>query len=347
MQKTVALLLVLLICIACTSQSSAWTGVNDTNITVYTPIPRDLVSGYLAAFEAEHPEIEVTLVNEATLALVEQLLAEEDAPRADVIWGLAVTSMLTLEWNSLLTMYTPAGIERVEPIFLDGRQPPQWVGIAARAIVLCVNQAKLDEQNLATPTSWQDLIDPMYQGHLLILSPGQTNVGNLLISTILQLYGDTAGWEYLAQLDENVEGVYASDERGVCEAVLRGDYAIGLTYDYRAYFPGEPTMKVVIPQEGAGWDMEVNALVRKERIKNAAKVFLDWAISDSAMKLYTQERMITAAATDVETMVDMNVHEDASYLFDLDIAWIAANRERIQKRWMSLYGADSRLVDTS
>src|SRR5690349_19520195 len=71
----------------------------DTNeITVYSALPADIIQGYLTAFQAEHPEIKVTLVNKVTLLIADQLMAEQDDPQADVIWGLAVTSMLPLEW---------------------------------------------------------------------------------------------------------------------------------------------------------------------------------------------------------------------------------------------------------
>lgn len=342
----IALLLFGLIAIACTP-SSANTAVDENTITVYTALPSDIVGSYLAVFEEENPGVTIQLVNEVTLDLVDRLMAEQEDPQADVVWGLAVSSMLTLEWNYLLTMYAPNGVERIDPIFIDGKQPPQWVGISARSIVLCVNQAELRKRQLPLPASWQDLINPVYRGNLLILSPGQTSVGYLLISTVLQLYGDTAGWEYLAALHENVEGVYANNARGVCEKVLSGEYPIGLTYDYRAYFPDDAVMTVIFPKEGAGWDLEVNGLVRKEHIKDGAKLFMDWAIGDSAMKQYAKDRMITAAATDVEPMKGLDGREISSYLFDLDIAWVAANRERIQKEWMSLYGEDSKLVNTS
>lgn len=342
-----ALFIVAIICIACDLGAINRAPINDNDITVYTAFPSDIVGSYLAAFEEKYPAITIHLVNEVTLDLVQRLIAEQDDPQADVVWGLAVSSMLTLEWNSLLAMYAPVGIERVDPIFLDGKQPPQWVGISARSIVFCVNEAELQKRKLPEPTSWQDLINPIYHGNLLILSPGQTSVGYLLISTVLQLYGDTLGWEYLAHLHENVDGVYANNARGVCDRVLSGEYPIGLTYDYRAYFPNEPTMKLVFPVEGAGWDMEANGLVRKEYIKNGAKVFLDWAVSDSAMRRYANDRMITAAATDVEPIEGMTADELAGYLFDLDIAWVAANRERIQEEWMGLYGDTSKLVDTS
>jgi len=320
-------------------------------ITVYSALPEDLVQSYLARFQAEHPEIEVQLINKVTLALFDQLLAEQEAPQADVIWGLAVTSMLPLEWHHLLTSYAPTGVERITPFFRDANEPPQWVGMSARSIVLCANTDLLEKQGLALPESWGALAEPQYKGLLLIPTPGQTSVGNLLIATILQSYGNTPGWEYLAQLHENSGSRYANNASGVCAHVQNGDFAIGITYDYRAFFPDDPNMAFLLPKEGAGWEMEVNALVRKETIKPAAKLFLDWAISDSAMTEYAKDRILTG--TDIQhngtgQMLASRLSADRvrSSLFDLDIPWIAANRERLQTEWMSRFGAKLETIDT-
>lgn len=344
----ICILLLGLLCVTCNAQTTESIEVNRKEITVYSALPSDTVGRYLTAFKAEHPDIRVKLVNAVTLDLVARLLEEQQNPKADVVWGLAVSSMLTLEWNYLLTMYTPTGTDRIDPLFLDSKLPPQWVGITARSIALCANQAELRKHNLPLPTSWQDLVNPIYQGKLLILSPGQTSVGYLLISTIVQMYGENEGWEYLAKLQQNVGGVYADNARNVCGPVIKGDYLIGLTYDYRAYYPDDANLALIFPKEGAGWELEVNGLVRKEYIKKSAKTFLDWAISDKAMQQYAKDRMIIAATIDQETLQGTKAIDISSYLFnDLDIPWIAANRIRMQEEWMKLYGEASKLIDTS
>lgn len=330
-----------------TTQNAEVVADAPNRITVYSALPEDAIQQYLAPFKTEHPEIDVNLVSKVTLALVEQLLAEQDNPKADVIWGLAVTSMLPLEWDHLLTSYGPQGIERITPLFRDVNEPPQWVGISGRSIVLCVNTTELTKRKLPMPKSWRDLIDPQYKGHLLILAPGQTSVGYLLIATIIQINGDAQGWEYLGKLHQNVEGRYANNASNVCQHVRSGEYPIGLTYDYRASFPDDETMSIVIPQEGIGWDMEVNALVRKETVKPAAKVFLDWAISDSAMTQYAEDRILTGAALEKKVVSHLPVDTLRKSLLDLDIPWVAANRERIQGEWTALYGANVELIDTT
>ena len=55
---------------------------------------------------------------------------------------------------------------------------------------------------------------------------------------------------------------------------------------------------VVFPSEGSAWDVEANCLIKKSEVKDAAKVFLDWAISDEAMESYQEEYPIIATGGD-------------------------------------------------
>ena len=86
-------------------------------ITVYTAIAVEEARGYLEAFQAEYPQIEVNLVNDTTGNITRRLFEEQDDPQADVIWGVAATSVILAEWNDLLEPYEPAGLERVDPQF--------------------------------------------------------------------------------------------------------------------------------------------------------------------------------------------------------------------------------------
>ncbi|MEZ4869006.1 MAG: extracellular solute-binding protein [Caldilineaceae bacterium] len=317
------------------------TAITMEDITVYSSIPQDLVGDYLADFQAQNPNVEVTLVNEVTLSLINRLLEEKDDPQADVIWGLAVTNMLLAEWNYLLAPYATHGLDHIAPAFYDTNSPPNWVGISVRSLVLCVNPTVLEQQGLPLPQSWADLVDPAYQGHLIMPTPGSTSVGYLLIAAILQLYGDIDGWSYLEQLHQNV-GQYVTNVTNVCPAVAAGDYAIGLSYDYRAVQQkvADPQIEIVYPLEGTGWEAEVNALVRKDDIKPAAKLFLDWAISDAAMRHYAHDRSIITSDTTVETPAGFPPNVK-SFLLDQDIPWLAANRVRIQEEWLTTFGDEA------
>lgn len=78
-------------------------------VTVYTAFETDLLAKYKSAFEKENPDIEIKWVRDSTGIMTAKLLAEKDNPRAEVVWGLAGSSMALLKDQGVLKPYTPKG----------------------------------------------------------------------------------------------------------------------------------------------------------------------------------------------------------------------------------------------
>ena len=70
---------------------SAW--AQKTKLTVYTAIENEQLEPFKKAFEADNPTIEIAWVRDSTGVMTAKLVAEKDNPRADVIWGLAASSI--------------------------------------------------------------------------------------------------------------------------------------------------------------------------------------------------------------------------------------------------------------
>ena len=69
----------------------------DTTLTVYTALEADQLKAYQAQFEAENPDVKLKWVRDSTGIITARLLAEEAAPQADVVLGVAATSLLLLD----------------------------------------------------------------------------------------------------------------------------------------------------------------------------------------------------------------------------------------------------------
>jgi len=87
------------------------------------------LSEYLPLFQKTYPDIKVNKVRDSTGVVTAKLLAEKDNPTADVVWGLAASSLLIAEKQGMLEPYAPKGLEAVQPQFRDSENPPKWVGI--------------------------------------------------------------------------------------------------------------------------------------------------------------------------------------------------------------------------
>ena len=306
-------------------------------ITVYTALQDEQIPGYLSAFQREYPEIKVNLLRESTGTLTERLLAEKEEPQADVIWGGAATSLLVAEWNEILQPYAPRNIDAIRPQFRDPANPPHWVGIDLWMSAFCINTEKAERIGLPTPMSWEELLDPIYKGHIVMPNPNSSGTGFLSVSALLQIYGEEEGWSYLDQLNENV-GEYTDSGSQPCKMAASGKYAIGISFGNQGILQkenGKP-VKTVFPREGSGWEIEANALVNKPYIKPAAKTFIDWATSPKAMKEYAKNWAVTAVERDAPAPTGFP-EKPTEQLIDSDFPWAAANRGAILKEWSTRY----------
>lgn len=312
-------------------------------LVVYTALEDDEIAVYLPDFEAKYPNIDVKLVRDSTGIITAKLLAEKDKPQADVVWGTAATSLLICDQHGMLAGYSPKGIDKVKDQFKDRRhEQAHWVGIKAWVTGFVGNTIEMDKYGLEMPQSYADLLDPQYKGYLVMPNPNSSGTGYLTVSAIMQLMGEEAGWAYLDALHENIIR-YTHSGSAPAKLAGAGEHPVGISFAYRGYkqkASGQP-VEVAFPAEGSGWDMEANALMKKPRIKNDAKLFLDWAISDAAMKLYAEVYPIIAVS---HIAVDAPAGWPAdpmSQLIDNDFDWAAANRERILKEWTKRYDGKS------
>lgn len=69
----------------------------ETELTVYTAIEAEDLARYAETFNQDHPDIKINWVRDSTGVITAKMLAEKNNPQADVVWGLAATSLLVLK----------------------------------------------------------------------------------------------------------------------------------------------------------------------------------------------------------------------------------------------------------
>ena len=124
-----------------------------STLTVYTAVEADDLKKYAARFNEDHPDIEIKWVRDSTGVVTAKLLAEKANPQADVIWGLAATSLLVLKPEGMLLPYAPKGGEKLDAQFRDKDNPPAWVGMDAWVAAICFNTVEAQKKSLPKPAS--------------------------------------------------------------------------------------------------------------------------------------------------------------------------------------------------
>jgi iron(III) transport system substrate-binding protein len=305
-------------------------------VVVYTAIENEQITEYMKAVNRTLPNLEVKLLRLSTGDISARFMAEKDNMQADVVWGVAATSMLIFRSAGLIEPYAPKGLERIQPLFRDKAEPPSWVGIDIWMSAFCVNTDVAKKASLPTPASWADLTKPVYKGHVVMPNPASSGTGYLSVASILQRLGEAEGWKYLDALDQNI-AEYTKSGSKPCKDAAGGERAIGVSFEYVAMEmkrKGAP-VAMVLPKEGSGYDMEANALTRKGAKNPAAKQFLDWAISDEAMKMYaTYFAAVGVAGFPVPEGLPKDI---SKVVYPNDFEWSAKNRERILAEWQKRY----------
>ena len=305
-------------------------------VVIYTAIENEQITDYKKGYEKSLPNIEVKILRFSTGDIAARFMAEKDNMQADVIWGVAATNMLVFKQAGLLAPYAPKGLERVQPLFRDKANPPSWVGIDIYMSAFCFNTEVGKKNNLPMPTSWADLTKPVYKGHVVMPNPNSSGTGYLSVVSILQRLGETEGWKYLDALDKNI-AEYTKSGSKPCKDAAAGERAVGLSFEYvgQAMKKKGSPVEMVIPKEGAGYELEANALTRKGASNPAAKQFLDWAISDEAMGFYAKYwAAVAVAGFPVPEGLPKDVNK---VVYPNDFEWSAKNYSRILAEWTKRY----------
>lgn len=306
-----------------------------TQVTLYTSVETDQLAVFKEAIEKDLPDIEVRWVRDSTGVITARVLAERENPRADMIFGLAATSLLLFATSDLLEPYKPRNIEEIKPAFRDSAPLPRWTGMDAYVAAICFNRDEARKVGAPAPIRWRELLHPALRQRIVMPHPASSGTGFLLVAGWIQMMGEEAAWAFMEQLHDYV-AIYTHSGSAPCVQSARGERVVGLSFDMRGAREksmGAP-IDVIVPEDGAGWEMEAFALVRDRPVRqaDAARRIADWATSRRANELYAQFYAVVAHRDVVNRPANYPPHAEERMLRN-DFSWMAQNRDRILSEW--------------
>lgn len=331
----------LLACVGIVALGAGDAAAQRTRLSVYTAVENDQLAELKQAAEAAIPDIEVAWVRDSTGVITARLLAEKDNPRADVIWGLGVSSIALFHQKGMLIPYTPKGAQSLKALFRDTANPMAWTGMDAYLSVVCFNTIEAGKKSAPKPASWADLTNPAYKGQIVMPNPASSGTGYLTITAWLQLMGEEKGWAFMDALHQNI-AVYTHSGSAPCVQAARGERMLGIGLDMRGArekTQGAP-IDLVVPKEGAGWEMEASAIVKGTKNLEAAKKLLDWTVSQKAHELYGKWYAIVGYPGIKSAPANYPENAEPAMIKN-NLNWLASERERILSEWTKRYDSKS------
>jgi iron(III) transport system substrate-binding protein len=260
-----------------------------------TPATRDLLvysiineeeTKALAELFTKQTGVRVSYIRAATGELINRVIAEKNAPQADIVLGGAESLHIAVARSgALLPYHSPEAADF--PAYsraADG----SWTGFCLLTLGIGINEQRFKEKfsEKAYPATWDALNDPAFKGELIFTDPTASQTGYLFLQSQLQRLGADAGWDYFRRLTP-LAAQLPSSGNAPPRLVGTGEYTIGVAYVHalEIYTAQGFPVKIVIPPKTVGEIDAVSIIAGGPNTENARR-FVDFMLAPEAQELF-------------------------------------------------------------
>ncbi len=312
-------------------------------LTMLTHDSFDLSDHVLSTFTAG-TGIEVRLLASGDAgSMVNQAILTKDAPQADVLFGIDNTFLSRALDEDLFVPYTSGSLDRVDPALVldpDHRVTPIDTG----DVCLNYDKAAFVDLGLAPPTSLDDLIDPAYDGLLVVENPATSSPGLAFLLATIDAYGEEGWQDWWSALAANDVEVAAGWEEAYYGSFTRsgGDQPIVVSYasspPAEVIFAEEPLDEAPtgVVEASCFRQIEFAGVLAGTEHPDEAGRLIDFMLSD-VFQADIPGTMFVYPVTDVALPSAFVAHGvRPSDPYQIDPATIAANRDEWIAAWTDL-----------
>lgn len=214
-----------------------------------------------------------------------RLVASKNNPEFDVWHGGPNDTYISARVQGVLDTYKSPTRNMLKSQHKDA--DGYWTGVYMGALAFCSNTNELKRLGMKAPTSWNDLLNAKYKGNIMMAHPGTSGTAyTALYTQVLRLGSEDAAINYMKDLNKNVLS-YTRSGAGPTGPLGRGEVATGLVFSHdctAAILRGNPLV-VSFPKDGTGFEIGAVGLVKGAKNSDAAKAYIDFALSAEAQNL--------------------------------------------------------------
>jgi iron(III) transport system substrate-binding protein len=287
--------------------------------------------------------IAATITRKATGEVYAQLRAERDNPKADVWYGGTIEPFLQGAAEGLFAAYRSP---READLLPWARRQADASGhrvvpIYRIVIAFGSNPAVLAKKSLPPPRCWSDLVKPIYAKEIEVANPVSSGTGYTILATLVALYGEDGAFDYLKRLNPNVVR-FTQSGTAQGPSVARGEVGVGVTFahEFVTQQLAGFAVDIAIPCEGTGDALGGMAIVAGGPNPDAARTFVDWALTKDAQELGNRTRNLLLPAHRGATVRPEAARYADAKMIDVDPARFGNpdERRRLLARWQREIG---------
>ena len=251
---------------------------------------------------------------------VARLEAAKANPEFDVWHGGPADGFGVARIGGLIEKYASPTRNLIPKSYQDGEG--YWTGVYVGALGFCTNTKEIKRLGLKVPTSWAELLNPKLVKNISSAHPSTSGTAfTTLWTQVTRLGGEAAALDYMTNLHKNILQ-YTKSGVGPVAIVGRGEAAVGIVFSHDCVAGAEQglPLKVSFPSEGTGYEIGGVALVKGSKNPDAAKAYVDFALSRDAQNLgptVAAYQVLTNPKTKFDKrMVKLNTLNTVVYDFD-------------------------------
>ncbi len=308
--------------------------VVEDKVVVYSTHAESLLEVVVSEFERE-TGIKVEYIN-LKGALADRVLAEKNAPQADVMYGGASSLFIDLAEKDVFEETHPEWEEELNPLFKD--EGGLWYGTIQTPVVMFYNSEMLSKEE--APKDWYDLIKPEYEDKMVFRDAGSSSAKATYSSLLYQYDKEgriSEGWEFMKSLDRNTKKYYGSGSLQF-QAVGRKEASISFAVlsSVIANRDNGLPLEIIDAESGSPVITDAIGVIKNSKHPNAAKKFLEFAGS---------KKIQSKLATEFNRMPTLNsaIEQSPQWMKEIDykvmdVDWKVLSEK--QSQWMQKWDSE-------
>ncbi len=316
----------------------------ENKVIIYAALDEKTANELAAAFKKETGiDAEVALQIEQAGTVSGRIKTEAPTARADVFIGGNSNFHTELVTGGYLEKYRSPVIKQagIDTKFMDSDS--YWTGWFLGALCLLYNEKRYNEEakpkGIKPPTTWDDLLNPVYKGQVIASNPATTGGAYLMMAAqIFRLGSEKAGFEYIRKLNSNV-AQYTKGANGSIPLVSQGEAIVGFAWGHdtlKQKVQGNLPIVVVFPKD-TGFEIGAASIIKGAPHLEAAKKFVDFLLSPTAGKINAQNGYRYPVRKGVELPPGVPAFESLQ-LAPWDLKKAADNVDKWKKDWAEITG---------
>jgi iron(III) transport system substrate-binding protein len=298
----------------------------------------DKLQVLFSTFEAQYG-VEVTCLDMSSGEALERIRAEKDNPQGDILFGTTNLSHVNLAADGLTEPYKGVGWNLLPEGAIkdpDG----YWTGFYYGVIGFACSPERLAEIGAECPTSWQDLLNPVYKGEIVIASPAASGTAYTTLSGLAQLLGEDGAFEFWNQMDANV-AQYTESGSAPGKMAAAGEFAVGISFAHDIQVQQDSGLPVTIgfPEEGTSFEIGGISIIKGAKNEAAAKAWVDYVFSKAFQRYHNDVAHRLPVVPGVALAEGSIGLEDVKLIDGYDPTEWAAKRDELVARWQEEIGS--------